>query len=177
MAEIWRVYLPALHDDVALRAYIVTMFENGYDFISPLIIGRNPSLSVRIYSFRRLGVWRVPLVLTPWMLSNLFIPDENPDLALPDHPADEQYALLGPLIQFIVLGTQHKAHLQYDSKLGHYLLQPLVLGMEHYADAQSVLTAWKKTMRQSTQRQSSRLGRNKGVVSRREFFTRLGTIF
>ncbi len=165
----------ALHADAALKNYVIAMF-NGYRsrFMNQQATS-NPALPVRIYSLHRLEFWRVLLILTPWMLANLLTPDINPGLFLPDQPVDGQDAeghLLGPVIRFTVFDTQHKAHLNFDSHLGHYLLQPLIFCMERYPDAEAVLTAWnllaENRKRKTIYREYSR------EVSRREIFTRLG---
>ncbi len=183
MTDVWHMRPTALHDDAALQTYVIAMFENGYrpGFMDQLLTS-NPSLPVRIYSLHRFGFWRVLLILTPWMLANLLTPDTNPGLFVPDQPIGQPIGrdaaghLLGPLIRFTVLDRQYKAHLNFDSHLGHYLLQPLILCMERYPDAEAVLTAWNRRLagHSNCKTPSPPYRGCSREVSRREILTRLG---
>ena len=174
MVDVWHMCLTVLRDDVALQAHVIGMLQKDtYRPISQCITS-NPCLPVKIYSLRRLDIWRVLLVLTPWMLTYLLIPDRNPGLELPDKPVgNHEVHLLGPMIEFTVFGNQYKAHLNFDPQLGHYLVQPLILGMERYANAEAVFTAWKKTLtkRLAMHRNRKNFCKQHKHVSRRDILT------
>ncbi|VBB69784.1 hypothetical protein RIEGSTA812A_PEG_1257 [invertebrate metagenome] len=175
----WHLYPPALHDDTVLRAVIITVLESVH---RPRFIGQlasNLALPVMIHSLRRVGFWRICMVLTPWMLAYLLLPDQDPGLAVPDHLTTEganAADMLGPVISFTLLGTQHKAHLNFDPQLGHYLLQPLILGMDRYTDAKAVFIAWDHFVvtRMAAAKRSKRSSREQQeTISRRELLAYL----
>lgn len=146
------------------RTLSTTLFEND-----PAV---NHRLPVLVRSVRRMGTWRVALLLTPWMLARLWFSDRPPSIAVPDDwtaAARENagYTALGPPVALRELGRQ-RAHLNYAPSLGHYLLQPLVLAMEQYPDAAAVFAAWEAV----GQARRGACGQRKSV-SRRQFFARL----
>lgn len=140
----------------------------------------NLALPIEIRALRRLQEWRALLLLTPWMLSRLLFPDRPPDLEIPPGwsaaaRAGAEYAVLGPGMRLSLLGQAQQAHLHYHPALGHYLLQPLCLDMEPYAEAAAVFEAWNAVLRRRDQRlaQSARDCPLQREISRRELFRRL----
>ncbi|MDP2155438.1 MAG: [NiFe]-hydrogenase assembly chaperone HybE, partial [Sulfuricella sp.] len=85
------------------------------------------------------------------------------------------FLVIGPLLDFTILGGEQKAHLNYLPELGHFLLQPLVQSMERFESADAVFAAWDeviKTRDRVMEEQKRECGWQK-EVSRREFFSRL----
>ncbi|MBZ0104229.1 MAG: [NiFe]-hydrogenase assembly chaperone HybE [Sulfuricella denitrificans] len=140
----------------------------------------NHDLPVEVRAFRRSDGWCVFLLLTPWMMARVFLPERDPGLSIPDGwsaagRAAEPFVVIGPLLDFPILGGRQNAHLNYLPELGHFLLQPLVQSMERYDSADAVFSDWGeviKTRDRVMQEQQRDCGWQK-EVSRREFFSRL----
>jgi hypothetical protein len=69
----------------------------------------------------------VLLLLTPWMHARLLFPDDRPPLEIPrgwsaNERQGSDYLVLGPRLDFVLLGQPQQAHLSYDPALGHYLV-------------------------------------------------------
>lgn len=142
----------------------------------------NPRLEVQARAFRRLEGWRVLLVLTPWMLARLLVPDRDPGLSLPEGWSaaarrDAPYQVLGPLLRLELLGQAQTAHLNYHPRLGHYLLMPLALDMAPYASPEAVFAAWDQVIqtRDANMEKHRRDCPWQTEVSRRELFRRFRT--
>ena len=176
----WREYPPELAEDERFLATVRQLHEE----IDRLYFADDPManrrLGVRIRAFRRLEDWRLLLVLTPWMLSRLLVPDCVPPIRIPaDWRADARrnspYQLLGPRVTVDILGQSQQLHLNYHSALGHYLLQPIALNMEAYDSPEAVFDAWDQVIR--TRDENMEKHRKdcpwQKEVSRRELFTRL----
>jgi hypothetical protein len=140
----------------------------------------NQRLGIQLRAFRRLEGWRMVLVLTPWMLSRLLVPERDPGIRVPpewraETRRDAPYHLLGPLVKPEILGQGQQAHLNYHPRLGHYLLQPIVLNMEPYATPEAVFEEWSQVIR--TRDENMEKHRRdcpwQKEVSRRELFGRL----
>jgi hypothetical protein len=140
----------------------------------------NHGLPVQVRALRRIDDWQVCLLLTPWMLSRIYRPDSDPGIPVPadwspEARADAEYSVIGPAVTLHLLGGEQKTHLNYEPRLGHYLMQPLVLNMEGYRDAEAVYEAWNEVIR--TRDENMRKMRRdcpwQKEVSRREFFRRL----
>jgi hypothetical protein len=148
----WQTWPPDLADDQALTAAVLDIHDTILrDRMSadPMV---NQKLEVQQRAFRHVDGWRVLLLLTPWMLSRLLFPDEPPALAIPegwaaDDRTDADYLVLGPRLGFELLGQPQKAHLNYHPRVGHYLLQPICLNMQPYADAEAVFAEWSQVIR------------------------------
>jgi len=141
--------------------------------------GLNPGLDVHQRAFRRIEGWRVLLLVTPWMLARLLFPDKPPALRIPagwtaDERRNADYSVLGPPVEFELLGQPQRGHLNYHSALGHYLLQPICLDMEPYRDAEAVFQAWNQVIRtrDENMEKAKRDCPLQKEVSRREFFRR-----
>ncbi len=112
----------------------------------------NPRLGVETRALRRVGEWRLFLLLTPWMLSRLYFHDGRAPVAVPpgwsatDCDGREQ-AVIGPGVAFTLLDNPQRAHLNYHPRLGHYLLQPLVLAMHQYDSSAAVFAAWNEVIK------------------------------
>jgi len=138
----------------------------------------NDALGLQIRACRRVDQWQALLLLTPWMLSRLWFPDEPPDIDIPpEWHADargDDYQLLGPAVEFDVLGQRQQAHLNYHPALGHYLLQPLALNMRPYHSTEEAFEAWNHVIRvrDENMRKAARDCPLQKEISRREFFRR-----
>lgn len=166
--------------DSAVIAAVGDCFGEIYrnHFSAELMVNRN--LPVEIRAFRRSDGWCVFLLLTPWMMTRVFLPERDPGLRVPTgwsaaKRASANFLVIGPLIGFSILGGEQKAHLNYLPELGHFLLQPLVQSMERFESADEVFAAWDeviKTRDRVMEEQKRECGWQK-EVSRREFFGRL----
>lgn len=132
-----------------LSQLLKSRFESFYNAnFEDEMMGVNHQLSVEIRGWRPLVGWYSAYLLTPWMLSHVFIPVDIPqDIVLPDDWSAEQrtqapYEVIGPQVTFMLGEQQTKAHLNYDSQLGHYLLTPLAQNMMKYANNQAAFDAW-----------------------------------
>lgn len=140
----------------------------------------NPRLPIEVRAFRHIEQWRVFLLLTPWMLVRVFIPQGDPGVKVPQEwgAAEREnapYTLLGPVLELTILGSEQKAHLTFHPQIGHYLIQPLVLSMPTYDSAEAVFDAWRQvieTRNENMKRLNVRSAWHE-EVSRREFFAKL----
>lgn len=140
----------------------------------------NPRLHIETRALRRIGPWRIFLLLTPWMLARLLFHDRSAPI---DVPAEWSAAArarssdigIGPAISFTLLGSPQKAHLNYHPQLGHYVLQPLVLAMDHYANADAVFAAWDEVIktRDANMKRRQLHCPMQEEISRREFLSGL----
>lgn len=181
MTEVaWAMYPPALADDAALGTAVLEAHEA---ILREELVGDpmlNRALTVELRALRRIEGWRVLLLLTPWMLARLLFPDEPPDIPLPDgwSAGDREgagYLVLGPRMAFQLLGQPQQAHLSYDARLGHFLLQPICLDMEPYSDAEAVFEEWGRVIRvrDENMERAKRDCLLQKEISRRELFRRL----
>lgn len=145
---------PELVRDEALEEAVLAAHEAILEELAAedSYLNLNRGLPVTQRALRRIEDWRVLLLLTPWMLARLYFPDRAPAIPLPagwtaGERAGASYRVLGPGIRFALLGESRLAHLSYHPALGHYLLQPLCLDLEAYADAEAVFAAWGDVIR------------------------------
>lgn len=151
-ASHWQALPAALQDDETFLDALEAMYQEFYGRYFAADPMANHALGIEFRALRRVENWRLLLVLTPWLLTRLLVPDEDPGLPVPPEWAatrltDADYQVLGPRLSFEWLGTAQQAHLAYDRRLGHYLQQPLVLNMQGYADAEAVFAAWDDVIR------------------------------
>lgn len=176
----WQTGAFPVADDQAVIAAVKGCFDEVYrrNFSDDMLV--NHALPAEVRAFRRSDGWCVFLLLTPWMMARVFLPERHPGLALPAgwsaaERAAAPFVVIGPLLDFTLLGTEQKAHLNYLPQLGHFLLQPLVQSMESFNSADEVFAAWNeviKTRDRVMEEQKRECGWQK-EVSRREFFSRL----
>ena len=176
---VWRVPPAELADDQALGR---TVLEVHRDILRKQLAGDpmlNRALPVELRALRRIENWRVLLLLTPWMLARLLLPDEPPELEIPlewsaQARGDGDYLVLGPNLSFDLLGQPQRAHLNYHNRLGHYLLQPICLDMKGYQSADAVFEAWNQVIRtrDENMEQAKRDCPLQKEISRRELFRR-----
>lgn len=147
MAEGWIIRDVPARDDAEVIAEITRSFIAVYNehFRDEFLM--NHELPVEVRAFRRSDGWCVSLLLTPWMLARIFLPEHDPALPIPQgwsaaERTSAPFLVIGPVVEFPLLGTKLKAHLNYLPGLGHFLLQPLALNMQQYADASAVFSAW-----------------------------------
>ena len=108
------------------------------------------------------------------------MPERQPMIPLPvDWQAKERLQapmlVIGPAISLPILGGKEKAHLNYHTKLGHYLIQPLIQSMAQFNTSQSAFDAWNEviTTRNRVIETQQRRCDWQQEVSRREFFAKL----
>ena len=182
MADGWKLGESPKRDDHAVIAAVSKSFGEIYTkyFSNEFLV--NHDLPIEIRAFRRSDGYCVFLLLTPWMMARVFLPERDPGLSVPsgwsaDERASAPFNVIGPQLDFTMLGEKLKAHLNYVPELGHFLLQPLVLSMEPYESASAVFAAWDEVIKKRDQvmeEQKRECGWQK-EVSRREFLGFLRT--
>ncbi len=176
----WQRLPDALNDDQALIDAVLAVHTT----LLADVVARDPLLNLALpieqRALRRIDDWRVLLLLTPWMLARLLFPAQPPVNTLPanwsaDERAPADYVVLGPRLAFTLLGQTQIAHLNYHVQLGHYLLQPLCLQLEAYADADAVFNDWGAVIqiRDTNLAHTQRDCPLQREISRRELFRRL----
>ncbi len=139
--------LKQVHDQV------VEVFTNTYsDAFEDEWMGVNHDLQVELRGLKFVDGWVTGFLLTPWMLCSLYIPvmqappiDVDPEWRA-EAKTDADYMVIGPLKTFAIGGSPQKANLNYDSRIGHYLLQPLVQIMDKYSDNSAAFAAWSEVI-------------------------------
>jgi hypothetical protein len=141
----------------------------------------NEALPVMVRSPRSTDGWFLCLVLTPFMLARLAVPEQQPSIRLPAGWSAEErtgapFMLLGPVRACAILNARLRGHLSYHPQLGHYLLQPLCLNMQPYGGAEEAFNAWDEVIdtrsRNMEQRRIDSPWHKE--LSRRELFRRAG---
>ncbi|MEJ2455355.1 MAG: [NiFe]-hydrogenase assembly chaperone HybE [Candidatus Thiodiazotropha sp.] len=137
----------------------------------------NPALGFHLHGYRYTENWRIVLALTPWMFARLLFAESPPDIEIPDDWLSEQrrsmdYQLLGPMVDLPLETGGTKAHLNYHPTLGHYLLQPIALNMQNYANAREAFEAWNLVIETRDERlkQMEQQCNWQQEISRRELF-------
>jgi hypothetical protein len=169
-----------LQDDADLMEAILAIHRDIYQQYFADEPMTNARLPIEIRAFRHIEQWRVFLLLTPWMLVRVLVPEGDPGVEIPPgwsaaERENAPYTLLGPALALKILGSDQKAHLAFHPQLGHYLIQPLVLSMQSYDSAEAVFSAWRQVIqtRNENMKRLSAHSRWQEDVSRREFFAKL----
>jgi hypothetical protein len=180
VASEWQLSTVATLGDAELAAAVEARFRHIYlaSFANELCCNRD--LPIQLRALRRVEEWRVFLLLTPWMLVRMFLPRHDPGIALPDgwtseERSDRHYVVIGPTLDVVLASGRQQAHLNHDPELGHHLVQPLVLTMEQYPDAESVFAAWNDVIatRDRVMAEQQRDCPWQKEVSRREWFSQM----
>ncbi|NJO14371.1 MAG: [NiFe]-hydrogenase assembly chaperone HybE [Thioploca sp.] len=175
----WQI-LDSTASDEAVINTVIGVFTELYQtyFIHELLV--NHQLPIEVRAFRHTDIWRIFLLLTPWTLARIFLPEHKPTLILPTGwQAEERLQapllVIGPAISLPILGGKEKAHLNYHAKLGHYLIQPLIQSMAQFNTPQAAFDAWNEviTTRNRVIVEQQRRCDWQQEVSRREFFAQL----
>ena len=179
MSSQWQLLDSHQNDDDLISA-VLAVFTDLYQtyFVNELLV--NHKLPIEIRAFRHTDLWRIFLLLTPWTLARLFLPERDPGIALPDgwvaaERVQAPVTVIGPAIPLAILGGRERAHLNYHPSLGHYLIQPLIQSMEQFQTSDEAFNAWNeviKTRNRVIEEQQRRCEWQQ-EVSRREFFAKL----
>lgn len=179
MSSQWQLLDSKKNDDELISA-VLDVFTDLYQtyFVNELLVNHN--LPIEIRAFRHTDLWRIFLLLTPWTLARLFLPERDPGIALPSgwqaaERAQAPVTVIGPAIPLAILGGRERAHLNYHPSLGHYLIQPLIQSMEQFKTPDEAFNAWNeviKTRNRVIEEQQRRCEWQQ-EVSRREFFAKL----
>lgn len=110
----WQTAADELRNDTLLQAAVVDEHRRIYSRYFLHDPAANHVLPVMTHAFRRLEQWRVFLLLTPWMLSRLFIPDGAPGWRIPPdwqahNRRDRDYQVIGPTFELPLL-TGNSGH-------------------------------------------------------------------
>lgn len=141
----------------------------------------NLALPIVARAFRHDGVWRLFLLLTPWMLGRLFFPQNDPGLVLPkgwgaaSRTADVEFSLLGPSLSFQMHGEGLKAHIHYQPELGHFMIQPLAMNMDRFKSEEAAFDSWSAVIRKRDEMMVEKKKKCgwQAELSRREVFSGL----
>ncbi len=175
----WQILDSTASDEVVINT-VIGVFTELYQtyFIQELLV--NHHLPIEVRAFRHTDIWRIFLLLTPWTLARIFLPERQPMIPLPSEWQAEKRIhaptlVIGPAISLPILGGKEKAHLNYHAKLGHYLIQPLIQSMAQFNTSQSAFDAWNEviTTRNRVIETQQRRCDWQQEVSRREFFAQL----
>lgn len=173
----WQSASDEVGDDEALQTAVLEEYTKIYRTCFQGDPDMNHRLPVMIHAFRHLQEWRVFLLLTPWMLARVFVPDVDPGIAVPTEwrAADRKnqpYRVIGPAFDLDLLTGRQKAHLNFSPRIGHYMIHPLILSMLEFETPDQVFAAWNQVI--STRNDNlERLGipnPQQEEISRREFF-------
>jgi hypothetical protein len=169
-----------LHQDEMLNNLVTSVFGDIYERSfadDPLI---NHRLPIEIRALRDVDDWRVFLLLTPWMLSRVYVRSDEASINVPpawqvENRINEPYLVVGPQVGFCLLEHEQLAHLNFHPELGHYLVQPLILRMDQYSSAGEVYRDWNTVIETRDENMKKRQAecRCQEEISRREFFTRM----
>lgn len=179
MSSQWQL-LDSHQNDDELISTVLDVFTELYQtyFVNELLVNHN--LPIEIRAFRHTDLWRIFLLLTPWTLARLFLPERDPGIPLPNgwqatERAQAPVTVIGPAIPLAILGGRERAHLNYHPNLGHYLIQPLIQSMEQFKTPDEAFNTWNeviKTRNRVIEEQQRRCEWQQ-EVSRREFFAKL----
>ena len=149
MAETqWQQLPPEWRQDKPFQEALLTLhreiYHRFFNDASPV----NDKLGFHLHTYRRNNRWRTVLILTPWMMSRLLFPEQDPHIIIPqgwsgEDRYDTDYQILGPSLRLGWSGNQMQAHLNYHVRLGHYLLQPITLNMQGYSSPEQVFNVWR----------------------------------
>jgi len=174
----WQAVPDALQDDALLQAVLVDEHRLIYTRCFLDDPAANHALPIMTYAFRRLDQWRVFLLLTPWMLARLFVPDRDPGLQIPPEwqaqtRKGHDYQVIGPTFELPLLTGKQRAHLNYSPVIGHYLLHPLILSMMNFNTPEEAFTAWNRVIETRNRNLEKMQHQNplQEEITRREFFT------
>ncbi len=169
-----------LQQDEMLNNLVTSVFGDIYERSfadDPLI---NHRLPIEIRALRDVDDWRVFLLLTPWMLSRVYVRSDEASINVPpawqvENRINEPYLVVGPQVGFCLLEHEQLAHLNFHPELGHYLVQPLILRMDQYSSAGEVYRDWNTVIETRDENMKKRQAecRCQEEISRREFFTRM----
>ena len=177
----WQLLDSNKSDDEVISC-VIEVFTELYQtyFINELLVNHN--LPVEIRAFRHNDLWRIFLLLTPWTLARLFLPEREPPPGLEIPPgwqakerASAPFTVIGPAMPLDILGGREMAHLNYHPKLGHYFIQPLIQSMEQFDSPDEAFNAWNEVIKTRNRviEEQNRHCEWHQEVSRREFFAKL----
>lgn len=175
----WRLSASAW-DDSELLDKILETYQQVYSVL-PREMATNDALPIEIRSLRRVGDWRVLLLLTPWQLARLLFPMRPPSIAQrADWPRifenlGASPTALGPAFGLDILSGRERAHLAFEPRLGHYFQQILVHDMRRFRTPDAAFVALRAVIA-VRDRNIAALQKQcpwQEDVSRREFFSRL----
>ncbi len=176
----WQPVPEELKDDSILLAAVVDEHRQIYTKYFTDDLAVNHGLPVLTHAFRRLDEWRVFLLLTPWMLARLFVPDNDPGLRIPPDwyaqaRISRDYLVIGPTFELPLLTGKQKAHLNHSAAIGHYLLHPLILSMTDFNNPEEAFTAWNRVIETRNRNMEKMQKRNplQEEITRRELFSGL----
>ncbi|MCP5442501.1 MAG: [NiFe]-hydrogenase assembly chaperone HybE [Chromatiaceae bacterium] len=174
----WQPVPAELESDKALQAAVVEEHRRICIQYFADDLSANHALPILTHAFRRLDEYRVFLLLTPWMLARLFVPDSDPGLQIPPEWHAEarigrDYQVIGPAFEIPLLTGKQRAHLNYSAAIGHYLLHPLIFSMLNFNTPEEAFAAWNRIIETRNRNIEKMQKRNplQEEISRREFFS------
>lgn len=174
----WQTVPEALQNDSALLTTVTEEHRRIYTSYFKYDLAVNHALPIMTHAFRRLDQWRVFLLLTPWMLARVFVPNRDPGVSVPAEwrasvRQGRPYRVIGPGCDLDLLSGRQRAHLNFAPRIGHYLIHPLILSMLEFQTAEQVFAAWNRVIvtRNDNIKRLGRTNPQQEEISRREFFS------
>jgi hypothetical protein len=158
----WQLLPEELVDDARFKQTLIDVHREIYDEHFQDEPQINISLGFHLHAYRRTSGWRVVVILTPWMMSRLLFPEQNPQIVIPEGWSGEErygtdYQALGPSLRLGWSGNYMQSHLNFHAQLGHYLLQPILMNMKHYHTPSQAFEAWRRAIGARSRRTLDRL--------------------
>jgi hypothetical protein len=175
----WQTLAPHLQSEMRFQLALLVAHRQIYDRHFSQEPTANHAIGFHLHGYRRRGDWYIVLALTPWMFARLLFAETPPAIQIPDgwragQRQEDDYQLLGPMVEPLPETGGIKSHLNYHPTLGHYLLQPIALDMRQYANAIEAFEAWNRVIR-TRDENMRRLDKEcawQQEISRRELFGR-----
>lgn len=106
--------------------------------------------------------WMQGLMLTPWMLMEVFLPRCRPAIQLPENWSEQickarSFIMMGPGIKVDVGEERRVLHLQWVETIGHFLMLPLVQNLKRFENAHQVWQAWDQVLESRSEATQIRL--------------------
>jgi hypothetical protein len=141
-----------LEDDTTFQQALIDVHREIFDDFFESDPLANRSLGFHLHAYRRTSGWRVVLILTPWMMSRLLFPENDPHIVIPEGWSGEErcgtdYQALGPSLRLGWSGNYMQSHLNFHARLGHYLLQPILMNMQNFNTPQEAFETWNRMIK------------------------------
>ncbi|MCK5716967.1 MAG: [NiFe]-hydrogenase assembly chaperone HybE, partial [Thiomargarita sp.] len=147
----WQLFDSDQDDDRIVNT-VIDAFRDMYEtfFKNELLV--NHDLPIEIRAFRHTDMWRIFLLLTPWTLARIFLPEREPGIQMPkgwlaSERINAPNTVIGPAIPLEILGGKEQAHLNYHLKVGHYFIQPLIQSMAQFKTPDDAFYAWNEVIK------------------------------
>ncbi|MET0067730.1 MAG: [NiFe]-hydrogenase assembly chaperone HybE [Candidatus Thiodiazotropha sp.] len=144
---LWQLLPAKWQQDAIFRPALIDIHREIYQRFFHNDPRVNPQLGFHLHAYCRSSHWRSTLILTPWMMSRLMFPEQDPHILIPDGWSGEdrsqsEYQPVGPSLKLGCHGNAMVANLNYHTQLGHYLIQPFALSMRGFKRPREAFEIW-----------------------------------